>query len=53
MRYHLCKASRLYTGHAYNGPSSDGMSCESDDLDEALAMRGELLKANPVGWDVL
>ena len=52
MKYHLCKASRSYSGRPYAGPSSDGIACETDDMEEALAMRRDLIDRNPVGWDI-
>jgi hypothetical protein len=50
--YDLCKASRIYSGHPYKGPSSDGIPQRFDTLAEALNARQRLLDRNPVGWDI-
>ncbi len=52
MRYHVCKQTRLYQGFPYAGYSSNDEPCDSDDLDEALALAADLQKRNPIGWNV-
>jgi hypothetical protein len=51
MRYHIYNSSRLYEGHGYSGPSSDGELMETNSIIEALRMWDRLTKRNPgVGW---
>ena len=52
MKYHLCKSTRIYRGEPYCGYSSGDAPCESNSLDEALALQTDLQKTNPVGWNI-
>lgn len=52
MRYHICKQTRVYDGEPYCGYSSGDNPAESDDLDEAISMSKDMMKNNPVGWNV-
>lgn len=52
MKYHLCKATRIYGGEPYNGPSSNGMNAEAETLEEAKIMADKLNERNPVGWNI-
>jgi hypothetical protein len=52
MRYHICKASRIYKGWPYQGPTSNNLSAESDSLNDAIAMAQSMLDRNSVGWEV-
>lgn len=53
MRYHLIKASRLYFGLPYCGPSSDNLPAEADTIEEAIQLVKKLNKRNPVGWMIV
>lgn len=52
MKYHLFKKSRVYTGRAYSGPTSNGKPAEADTLAEAIVLQATMTAANPVGWDI-
>jgi len=52
MKYHLFKQSRVYTGRAYSGPTSDNKPAEAETLAEAIVLQAKMTAANPVGWDI-
>lgn len=52
MRYHLYKASRLYEGRPYCGPSSNSQPAEANSLNAARDLQQQLNKINPVGWRI-
>ena len=50
--YHLCKQTRIYDGHPYCGPTSNGMPAQYDTLEEAKKAQAEFNERNPVGWNI-
>ena len=52
MRYHIYKASRVYEGRPYSGPTSDGQPAQADQLCEAVKMWSLMCAHNPVGWRI-
>ena len=52
-RYHVIKASRIWQGHPYSGPSSRGKPAHADTLEGAFAWVSKLTKRNPVGWQIV
>ena len=50
MRYHIYKASRVYEGRPYSGPTSHGQPAQADQLCEAVHLRDQMITKNPVGW---
>ena len=52
-RYHVIKASRVWHGRAYCGPSSRHCYAHADTLEGAFAWVAKLTKRNPVGWQII
>jgi len=52
MTYHIVKASRIYTGQPYCGPSSGNRPATAATLAEAARLVAELSQVNPVGWRI-
>jgi hypothetical protein len=52
--YHIYKATRLYDGHPYCGPSSHGEPMEFESLEHAQNARKRLFTRNPgVDWVII
>ena len=51
MKYHLFKASRVYYGRPYCGPSSDGRPAIAFSEEEAFKLYQYMMQ-NPVGWNI-
>ena len=52
MRYHIYKASRVYAGSPYCGPTSDNVPAEKETFLEARILAEEMTKRNPVGFSI-
>lgn len=52
MKYHVIKATRLYYGYPYAGPSSDNENAEASTIEEAREWVAKLQERNPVGWNI-
>jgi len=50
--YHLCKQSRVYNGHPYQGYTSNNIPAEYETFEEAKKARDVFNKSNPVGWNI-
>ena len=50
--YHVIKASRVYTGVPYNGPTSFNKDATAPSFSEAVDLAMEMNDWNPVGWEV-
>lgn len=52
MRYHIHKATRIYGGRPYQGPSNLGQPAEADTIEAAREIVARLASVNPVGWRI-
>lgn len=50
--FHLYKASRVYSGRPYCGPTSDNKPAEYDTFEEAQVAAATFQEYNPVGWNI-
>ena len=50
--FHLFKASRVYEGRPYCGPTSNGKPAQYKTRLAAVRAANRFLKKNPVGWSV-
>lgn len=50
--YHLYKQTRIYAGHPYWGPTSNGIPAQYETLEEAKQAQAEFNERNPVGWNI-